>query len=35
MQAHRVYRVTIQGVASGGQALGHTMVAYTLNTLAR
>lgn len=35
MQAHRVYRVTFQGVASGGQALGHTMVAYTLNTLAR
>jgi len=35
MQAHRVYRVTIQGVVSGGQALGHTMVAYTLNTLAR
>ncbi len=35
MQSQRVMRVTLTGVTSNAQPLGHTMVAYTLNHLAK
>jgi hypothetical protein len=33
LRAQQVYRVTIAGAKSGGEALGHPMVAYTVNRL--
>jgi hypothetical protein len=35
LKAQRVYRVTVSGAKSGGQPLGHDMVAYTVNRLPR
>lgn len=35
MSAKRVYRVKVSGATATGQALGHPMVAYTVNTLLR
>jgi hypothetical protein len=35
MEAQRVMRVTLSGLKSGGEPLAHTMVAYTLNKLAK
>ena len=35
LRSQRVYRVNVSGARSRGQALGHTMVAYTVNRLFR
>ncbi|MEY5025631.1 MAG: hypothetical protein RLZZ244_1159 [Verrucomicrobiota bacterium] len=35
MQAQRVYRVTLKGLSAGALPLGHPMVAYTVNRLAK
>jgi len=35
MKANRIYRVTLNGVTAQGNAIGHPMVAYTVNRLAK